>query len=69
MRQNTTLEHGNVKPFKGIRWWLKVRNLFVAGNDAYVFFDANFEFNYHALNVDDVDFHKAVSVFHRLMGW
>jgi len=45
-------------------------SIFVMSNDAYMFVDLHFEWNYERSNFDSVcDFHKFVSVFHRIMEW
>jgi len=44
--------------------------IFVLCNDAFVFMDLVVEWNFDRPSFDCVvDFHRFVSVFHRLMGW
>lgn len=55
--------------FYSVRDWLRVREIFVASNDAYVFFDANVDVNHDLGDLDCGDFHRYESVFKRIMGW
>lgn len=46
------------------------RDIFVLGNDAYMFMESCGEFKYDRASFDSVcDFHRFQAVFHRIMGW
>jgi hypothetical protein len=60
-------------PFKryiSVQRGVVMRDIFVLSNDAFMWVDAEIYWNYERSSFDSVcDFHKFMSVFHRLMGW
>jgi hypothetical protein len=60
-------------PFKryiSVQRGVVMRDIFVLSNDAYMFVDLHFAWNYMRSCFDSVcDFHRFMSVYNRLMGW